>query len=149
MAGWHHWLNGRESEWTPGVGDGQGCLACCDSWGHKESDTTVTELNWWQDYIFSPCLLNLYAEYIMWNTRLAELNNGIKIAGRNINNLRHSDDTTLIEESVGELESPDEGQRGKWKSWLKTQHSKKVVLRWWRNRTGRPLCPPQIHQKNI
>ena len=40
MAGWHHWLDGCESEWTPGVGDGQGGLACCDSWGHKESDTT-------------------------------------------------------------------------------------------------------------
>ena len=40
MAGWHHWLNGRESQWTPGVGDGQGGLACCDSWGRKESDTT-------------------------------------------------------------------------------------------------------------
>ena len=40
MAGWHHWLNGRESEWTPGVGDGQGGLACCDSWDRKESDTT-------------------------------------------------------------------------------------------------------------
>ena len=39
-ARWHHWLDGRESEWTPGVGDGQGGLACCDSWGHKESDTT-------------------------------------------------------------------------------------------------------------
>ena len=50
MAGWHHQLNGRESEWTPGVGDGQGDLACCDSWGCKESDTTEqlnwTELNW-------------------------------------------------------------------------------------------------------
>ena len=50
MAGWHHWLDGCESEWTPGVGDGQGGLACCDSWGHKESDTTErlnwTELNW-------------------------------------------------------------------------------------------------------
>ena len=50
MAGWHHWLDGRESEWTPGVGDGQGGLACCDSWGRKESDTTKrlngTELNW-------------------------------------------------------------------------------------------------------
>ena len=45
MAGWHHWLNGRESEWTPGVGDGQGGLVCCDSWGHKESDTTE-RLNW-------------------------------------------------------------------------------------------------------
>ena len=40
MAGWHHWLNGHESEWTPGVGDGQGGLECCDSWGRKESDTT-------------------------------------------------------------------------------------------------------------
>ena len=45
MAGWHHWLNGRESEWTPGVGDGQGGLACCDSWGGKESDMTE-RLNW-------------------------------------------------------------------------------------------------------
>ena len=40
MAGWHHWLDGRESEWTPGVGDGQGGLVCWDSWGCKESDTT-------------------------------------------------------------------------------------------------------------
>ena len=50
MAGWHHWLDGRESGWTPGVGDGQGGLACCNSWGCKELDTTEwlnwTELNW-------------------------------------------------------------------------------------------------------
>jgi len=45
MAGWHHQLNGRESQWTPGVGDGQGGLVCCDSWGRKESDTTE-KLNW-------------------------------------------------------------------------------------------------------
>ena len=45
MAGWHHWLDGRESEWTLGVGDGQGGLACCDSWGRNESDTTEW-LNW-------------------------------------------------------------------------------------------------------
>ena len=45
MAGWHHWLDGGESGWTPGVGEGQGGLACCDSWGHKESDTTE-QLNW-------------------------------------------------------------------------------------------------------
>ena len=45
MAGWHHWLDGRESEWTPGVGDGQGGLVCCNSWGRKESDTTEW-LNW-------------------------------------------------------------------------------------------------------
>ena len=55
MAGWHRWLDGRESEWTPGVGDGQGGLACCGSWGRKELDTTErlnwTELNW------SICLL--------------------------------------------------------------------------------------------
>ena len=45
MAGWHHWLDGHESEWTPRVGDGQGGLACCDSWGRKASDTTEW-LNW-------------------------------------------------------------------------------------------------------
>ena len=39
MAGWHHRLDGHELEQTPGVGDGQGGLACCDSWGHKELDT--------------------------------------------------------------------------------------------------------------
>ena len=40
MAGWYHWLDGHESEWTPGVGDGQGGVACCNSWGCKELDTT-------------------------------------------------------------------------------------------------------------
>ena len=45
VARWHHWLDGREFEWTPGDGDGQGGLACCDSWDHKESDTTEW-LNW-------------------------------------------------------------------------------------------------------
>ena len=63
MAGWHHWLDGRESQWTPGVCDGQGGLACCDSWGCKESDTTelliwsalyydsqlvISSTAWWQ-----------------------------------------------------------------------------------------------------
>ena len=46
MLGWHHWLNGHGFGWTPGVDDGQGALACCSSWGHKESDTTE-RLNWW------------------------------------------------------------------------------------------------------
>ena len=45
MAGWHHQLDGHEFGWTPGVGDGQGGLACCDSWDCKESDTTE-RLNW-------------------------------------------------------------------------------------------------------
>ena len=47
MVGWHHWLNGCESQWAPGVGDGQGGLACCDSWGRKESDTTEWPI--WSD----------------------------------------------------------------------------------------------------
>ena len=51
MSGWHHWLDGHESEWTPGDGDGQGGLACCDSWGRKESDTTKW-LNWTEFYLF-------------------------------------------------------------------------------------------------
>ena len=53
MAGWHHWLDGHELEQAPGVGDGQGGLACCSPWGCKESDTTEqlnwTELNWMTD----------------------------------------------------------------------------------------------------
>ena len=51
MAGSHHWLDGCESEWTPGDGDGQGGLVCCDSWGRKESDTTEW-LNWTELNIF-------------------------------------------------------------------------------------------------
>ena len=58
-----------------------------------------------QSCILSPCLFNLYAEYIMRNTRLEEAQAGIKIAGRNINNLRYADDTTLIAESEEELKS--------------------------------------------
>ena len=50
MAGWHHWLDGRESEWTPGVGDGQGGLVCCDSWGCKELD--MTEWLIWSEQVF-------------------------------------------------------------------------------------------------
>ena len=50
MAGWHHRLNGRESEWTSGVDDGQGGMVCCDSWGHKELD--MTERLIWSDLIW-------------------------------------------------------------------------------------------------
>ena len=53
----------------------------------------------------SPCLFNLYAEYIMWNAGLDEAQAGIKIAGRSINNLRYADDTTLMVESEEELKS--------------------------------------------
>ena len=58
-----------------------------------------------QSFILSPCLFNLYAEYIMRNTVLDEVQAGIKIAGRNINNLRYADDTTLMAESEEELKS--------------------------------------------
>ena len=49
MAGWHHWLDGRESQWAPGVGDGHRGLACCNSWGRKESDTTEQLI--WSDIL--------------------------------------------------------------------------------------------------
>ena len=58
-----------------------------------------------QGCILSPCLFNLYAEYIMQNARLDESQFGIKIAGRNINNLRYADDTTLMEDGEEELKS--------------------------------------------
>ena len=63
MAGWHRWLDGCESGWTPGVGDGQGGLACCDSWGCKESDMTE-RLNWTElnIYIFE----NIRLVFFQW-----------------------------------------------------------------------------------
>ena len=56
MAGWHQWLDGCESQWTPGAGDGQGGLECCDSWGRKESDTTEWLI--WSDLslTFTKCI---------------------------------------------------------------------------------------------
>src|SRR5574337_826594 len=74
--------------------------------------------------IFSPCLFNLYAEYLMQNAGLDEAQAGIKIARRNINNLRYADDTTLMAESEEELKSllmKVKEESGK--SWLKTQYS--------------------------
>ena len=77
LTGWHHRLDGHESEWTPGAGDGQGGLVCCNSWGRKESDTTEW-LNWnWK--IGLPMFSNfymlfavnisehLYGEYSAWH----------------------------------------------------------------------------------
>ena len=60
----------------------------------------------YQGCILSPCLFNLYAEYIMQNARLDKAQAGIKIAGRNINNIKYADDTTLMAESKEELKSP-------------------------------------------
>ena len=59
----------------------------------------------------------------MRNAGPEEAQDGIKIAGRNISNLRYADDTNLVAESEEEPETPDETERGGWKSWLKTQHS--------------------------
>ena len=72
----------------------------------------------------TPCLFNLYAEHIIRNAWLEEAQAGIKTAGRNINNLRYADDTTLMAESEEELKSlliKVEEESGK--SWLKAQHS--------------------------
>ena len=73
--------------------------------GHGTTDWFQIEKGVHQGCILSPCLLNLYAEYIMWNTRLEEAQAAIKIAGRNMNNLRYADDTTLMAESEEELKS--------------------------------------------
>ena len=73
--------------------------------GHGAMDWFQTGKGVRQDYILSPCLSNLYAEYIMRNARLDESQAGIKIAERNINNLRYVDDTTLMTESEEELRS--------------------------------------------
>ena len=73
--------------------------------GHGTTDWFQTGNGVHQGCILSPCLFNLYAEYIMRNARLDEAQAGIKIVGRNINNLRYADDTTLMAESEEELKS--------------------------------------------
>ena len=68
MAGWHHRLDGREFEWTPGVGDGQGGLACCNSWGRKEMDMTERR-NWTEDSLaWDPSKVIIKAIYIALHT---------------------------------------------------------------------------------
>ena len=71
--------------------------------GHGKIDWFYIGKGVQQGCILSPCLFNLYAEYIMRNARLYKAQAGIKIAGRNINNLRYADDTTLMAESKEEL----------------------------------------------
>ena len=73
--------------------------------GHETTDWSQIGQEVRQGCILSPCLFNLYAEYIMRNGGLEEAQTGIKIAGRNINNLRYADDTTLMAESEEELKS--------------------------------------------
>ena len=73
--------------------------------GHRTTDWFQIGKGVCQGYILSPCLFDLYSEYIMRNAGLEEAQAGIKIAGRNINNLRYEDDTTLMAESEEELKS--------------------------------------------
>jgi len=78
-----------------------------------------------QGCMLSPCLFNFYAEYTIQNARLDESQAGIKIVGRNINNLRYADDTTLEAESEEEIKSLlTRVNEESGKTWLKTQHSK-------------------------
>ena len=73
--------------------------------GHGTTDWFQIGKGVCQGYILSPCLFNLYAEYLMQNARLGEAQAGIKITGRNINNLRYADDTTRMAASKEELKS--------------------------------------------
>ena len=80
--------------------------------GHGTTDWFQTGKGVFQDCILSPCLFNSYAEYIMQNAWLDEAQDGIKVAGRNINNLKYADDTILMEESREELKSLLMKERG-------------------------------------
>ena len=91
--------------------------------GHGTTDWFQIGKGVRQGCILSPCLFNLYAEYIVRIAGLKEAQAGIKIAGRNINNLRYADDTTLMTKQRRIKEPLDESERGEWKSWLKAQYS--------------------------
>ena len=91
--------------------------------GHETTDWFQIGKGICQGYISSPCLFNLYAEYIIQNAGLDEAQAVIKIAGRNINNLRYADNTTLMAEREEELKSLMKVKEESGKSWLKTQHS--------------------------
>ena len=92
--------------------------------GHGTTDWFQIGKGVCQGCILSPCLFNLYAEYIMGNAGLEEAQAGIKLAGRNISNLRYADDTTLMAESEEELTSLlKKVKEESGKTWLKAQHS--------------------------
>ena len=91
--------------------------------GHGTTDWFQIGKGVCQSFILSPCLFNLYAEYIMRITGLEEAQAGMKIAGRNINSLRYADDTTIMAESEEELKSLLLTVKESDKSWFKAQHS--------------------------
>ena len=80
--------------------------------GHGTTDWFQIRKEVRQGCLLSLCLFNFYAEYIMQNARLEEAQAGIRVAGRNINNLRYADDTTLMAESEEVKEPPDESEKG-------------------------------------
>ena len=100
--------------------------------GQEATEPHREQMDWFkigkrvcQGYIWSPCLFNFYVEYIMQNAGLDDSQAGIKISGRNTNNLRYADHTTLMTESEEELKSllmrVKESEK---KNWLETQHQK-------------------------
>ena len=91
--------------------------------GHGTTDWFQIGKGVCQGCLLSPCLFNLYVEYLMRNAGLEEAQAGIKIAGRNISNLRYADDTILMAESEEKLKSLLMKVKGERKSWLKAQHS--------------------------
>ena len=96
--------------------------------GHGTTDWFQIGKGVCQGCILSPCLFNLYAEYIMRSAGLDEAQAGSKTARRNINNLRYADDTTLMAESEVELKSLLMKVKEEWKSWLKAQHQKTKIM---------------------
>ena len=91
--------------------------------GHGTTDWFQIGKGGPQGCILSPCLFNVYAEYIMRNAGLEETQAGIKIAGRNINNLRYAHDSILLAENKEELKSLLMKVKEEWKNWLKAQYS--------------------------
>jgi len=142
------WLCGFNKLWTileeMGIPDHLTCLLrnlCAGQeatvrTGHATTDWFQIGKGVHQSCILSPCLFNLYAEYIMWSARLDEAQAGINIAGRNINNLRYADATTLMGESEEKLKSllmKVKEESEKVDSKLNTQKTKIMANRWGNN----------------
>ena len=89
MFRWHHGLDGCEFEWTPGVGDGQGVLACCNSWGRKELDMTEW-LNWTEWSFCSPIWVGCYS-LISWESRTGPLMGEATYDHKKANSIENAD----------------------------------------------------------